>query len=102
MSGDTHEGLRSSLARQHEIRGRDDVADRLADLERANQELQERLRRYEHERAGSNFRSGAPLPGWAAALPWRGGRLSPAAAGQLGPRRLRPVPEFGSLPAASP
>ena len=44
MSGDTHEGLRSSVAHQHDIRGRDDaLAARLAGLERTNQELQERV-----------------------------------------------------------
>ena len=69
MSGDTHEGLCSSLARQHEIRGRDDVADRLADLERANQELQERLRRYEHERAEIKLRLGRLLARMGVDLP---------------------------------
>jgi len=69
MSGDTHEGLRSSLARQHEIRGRDDVADRLADLERANQELQERLRRYERERAEIKLRLGRLLARMGVDLP---------------------------------
>ena len=62
MSRDTHEGLRSLLARQHEIHGRDDsVATRLAGLERANQELQERVRRYERERAEIKLRLGRLL-----------------------------------------
>ena len=62
MSGDTHEGLRSSLARQHEIHSRDDaLAARLAGLERTNQELQERIRRYERERAEIKLRLGRLL-----------------------------------------
>ncbi|TMA38337.1 MAG: hypothetical protein E6J69_09300 [Deltaproteobacteria bacterium] len=62
MSGDTHEGLRSSVAHQHDIRGRDDaLAARLAGLERTNQELQERVRRYERERVEIKLRLGRLL-----------------------------------------
>ena len=70
MSGDTHEGLRSSLARQHEIHGRDDaLAARVAGLERVNQELQERLRRYERERAEIKLRLGRLLARMGVGLP---------------------------------
>jgi len=62
MSGDTHEGLQSSVAHQHDIRGRDDaLAARLAGLERTNQELQERVRRYERERVEIKLRLGRLL-----------------------------------------
>jgi len=70
MSGDTHEGLRSSLAHQHDIDGRDDaLAARLAGLERTNQELLERVRRYERERAEIKLRLGRLLARMGVALP---------------------------------
>ena len=70
MSGDTHEGLRSSLVRHHDIHGRDDaLAARLAVLERANEELQERLRRYERERAEIKLRLGRLLARLGLGLP---------------------------------
>ena len=47
---------------QHDIRGRDDaLAARLAGLERTNQELQERVRRYERERVEIKLRLGRLL-----------------------------------------
>ena len=70
MNADTHEGLRSSLVGQHEIHGRDDaLAARVAGLERANQELQERLRRYERERAEIKLRLGRLLARMGVDLP---------------------------------
>ena len=70
MSGDAHEGLRHSLPRPHEIHGPEDVlAARLAGLERANQELQERLRRYERERTEIKLRLGRLLARMGVDLP---------------------------------
>ena len=70
MSRDTHEGLRSFAARQQESDGREDpVAVRLAALERAHRELQERLRRFERERAEMKLRLGRVLARMGVDLP---------------------------------